>query len=274
MYTKIKPYITKDIQQMSIYNKYFFHNLTEKYISIFGALFNEIEIKSQNSKSKNIMSIVPLIYSNRDKYVQRLLNDNNQEHINAHIAKLPMISYSLTDLQIDMERNLSRQQKITVKDKDTVHQTYTPTPYTLTFTVEIISKTQNELFQIIEQILPAFKPEITIIAKVIAHDTINIPIEFGGIFISDNFDGDINSRRVISATLTFTMKVYYFAPLPKAGNLIYNVDISLLDDDIAIETFHADINSDNAKEILGNKTGLQDPELTEQLEVHRIRNKK
>ena len=37
---------------MSLHNKYFFHNLTEKYITIFGSLFDEIEIKSKNGKSK------------------------------------------------------------------------------------------------------------------------------------------------------------------------------------------------------------------------------
>ena len=147
--------------EMSLYNKYFFHNLTEKYITIFGSLFDEIEIKSKNGKSKAIMSIVPLIYSNRDKYVQRLLNDENQEMTNTHITKLPMIAYSLTDIHHNPERNLARQRKILINTDKASHRVYTPVPYTLTFTVEIIAKTQNELFQIIEQILPAFQPEIT-----------------------------------------------------------------------------------------------------------------
>ena len=214
---------------MSLYNKYFFHNLTEKYITIFGSLFDEIEIKSKNGKSKTIMSVVPLIYSNRDKYVQRYLNDENQEMTNAHIAKLPMIAYSLTDMQYNPERNLARQRKIHINNDTGSHKVYTPVPYTLTFTVEIISKTQNELFQIIEQILPAFQPEITLVAKIIGNELVNIPITYDGIFLSDSYDGDIGSRRVISATLNFNMQVYYFAPIPDKSNIIFNIDVQLLD---------------------------------------------
>ena len=214
---------------MSLYNKYFFHNLTEKYITIFGSLFDEIEIKSKNGKSKTIMSIVPLIYSNRDKYIQRLLNDENQEMTNTHIAKLPMIAYSLTDIHHNPERNLARQRKILINTDKASHRVYTPVPYTLTFTVEIIAKTQNELFQIIEQILPAFQPEITLVARVIGNETINIPITYDGIFLSDSYDGDIGNRRIISATLNFNMQVYYFAPIPDKSNLIFSVDIQLLD---------------------------------------------
>ena len=215
---------------MSLYNKYFFHNLTEKYITIFGSLFDEIEIKSKNGKSKSIMSVVPLIYSNRDKYVQRLLNDENQEMTNTHIAKLPMIAYSLTDLHYNPERNLARQQKIRINTDNATHKIFTPVPYTLTFTVEIISKTQNELFQIIEQILPAFQPEITIVARIIGNEVVNIPITYDGIFLSDSYDGDIGTRRIISATLNFNMQVYYFSPIPDKSNLIFNVDVQLLDD--------------------------------------------
>ena len=45
----------------------------------------------------------------------------------------------------------------------------------------------------------------------------------------DSYDGDIGSRRVISATLNFNMQVYYFAPIPDKSNIIFNIDVQLLD---------------------------------------------
>lgn len=207
---------------MAIFNNYFYHDLTRKYILAFGDLFSDIQVKKDGSSGTESMISIPVNYANKEKWAQRLEDDENQDRQPAII--LPRISYTLTDLNYDSSRKIPRNERMRLTPIDTVNNTanriYVPTPYTLNFEVDIITKTQNEMYQVLEQIIPAFTPDIVITVNAMDGIVFDMPVSFGGLFVSDNYDGAFENRRQITTTLNFTMKTFYFAPTNKRSIIL------------------------------------------------------
>lgn len=232
---------------MAIFNNYYFHDLTQKYILIFGSLFSDMKVQKIGIDKKSASMItVPVNYAAKEKYAQRMEDDPEQKRQTAIV--LPRMSYQLTDISYDSERKIARNNKLTI-DRDVnsklAKQIYTPAPYQLTFTLDIVTKTLNELNQLIEQIIPAFQPDFVVKIKALDDVTFDMPISYGGLFINDSYDGDIGEDRQITATLNFTAKVYYFAPINKK-NIILDVNVPIFDipvdndlkESVLIETFN------------------------------------
>jgi len=68
--------------------------------------------------------------------------------------------------------------------------------------------------KILEQILPFFKPEFVVSAKMIDDmDVIaDIPIVLNSVSKEDVYEGSYDERRVFIWTLNFTLKGYYYGP--------------------------------------------------------------
>jgi hypothetical protein len=101
-------------------------------------------------------------------------------------------------------------------------------PYDLSIELNILSKTQDEALQILEQILPTFTPEYT----VAIHDmngpgaSSDVPIVLNSVSIQDDYEGDFETRRTIVYTLSFTMKIRFTGiVLPKAVIRIVDTNI-------------------------------------------------
>lgn len=242
---------------MSVFKSYFFHDLTRKYNIIFGSLFQDIEVKRlDNVGNVKSMINVPLIHSPKEKFIQRILGDaepnteDGQQAERKRVAiTLPMIAYEMVDLQYDGSRKIAKNNYLRVKydsDVDLSDKIYTPCPYTLTFEVNIATKTQTEMMQIIEQIIPAFTPDVNITLKGLTGADFDVPITFIGLFRNDTYLGTFEERRQLMWTLNFTMKAFYFAPVARKKIIldvtspIYNlVDDNDLKTAELIQTFNA-----------------------------------
>ena len=244
---------------MSVFKNYFFHDLTRKYQLVFGSLFQDIQIKRMDESGKALnMITVPIIHSPKEKFIQRLEGDIEPENYETlekggtrrrTALSLPIIAYEMVDLQYDGQRKIAKNQyirsRLAVTD-DLSNKLYTPAPYILTYEVNIVTKTQNEMLQIIEQIIPAFTPDVNITLKGIPGVEFDVPITFTGVFRNDTYTGAFEERRQIMWTLNFTMKSYYFTPLDKK-KIILNVTAPIFhlkdSDDLEaaelIETFTA-----------------------------------
>lgn len=253
---------------MSLFKNYFYHDLTRKYNLIFGSLFQDIEVKRFEADGKvKSMITVPLIHSPKEKFVQRILGDRDpdgddnveQRGDRRRIAlSLPMIAYEMVDMQYDGSRKVAKNQHFRLRPPavtDMSDALYTPAPYTLTFEVNIAAKSQSEMLQIIEQIIPAFTPDVNITLKGIPNMDYDVPITFIGLFRNDTYLGHFEDRRQLMWTLNFTMKAFYFTPLNRK-NIILNVNspiFDMIDDDLSnaelIETFNA-----NESDLIGEWT--------------------
>ena len=243
---------------MSIFKNYFFHDLTRKYNLIFGSLFQDIEVKRFDSDGKvKSMITVPLIHSPKEKFVQRIIGDRDPDGNDSEDDRgdrrrislsLPMIAYEMVDMQYDGSRKVAKNSHLRIRppgSSDISDSLYTPAPYTLTFEVNIAAKTQTEMLQIIEQIIPGFTPDVNITLKGITNMDFDVPITFIGLFRNDTYLGDFEERRQLMWTLNFTMKAFYFTPLTRK-NIILNVSAPVFDlsnDDLStaqlLETFNA-----------------------------------
>jgi hypothetical protein len=105
---------------------------------------------------------------------------------------------------------------------------YTPVPYNIDISLYILTKTQEDGLQIIEQILPTFTPEYTLTLNVVPEMNvkIDVPIILNSVAVNDEYDGDFQTRRFVTHTLNFQMKVNLFGSV-NGQNVIDTVNANI-----------------------------------------------
>lgn len=92
---------------------------------------------------------------------------------------------------------------------------YMPIPYNMEIELSIISKSQDDGLQILEQILPYFHPSINVSVEMIdeTHEEKDICVILNNINYIDDFEGDFTQRGTLIWNLNFTVKTYIFGPI-------------------------------------------------------------
>ena len=211
---------------------YFSHGLIRKYVIVFGSMFNDLTIQ-RNSGSTRIQTIgVPIAYGPKQKFLVRLDTDPN---LDREIAiSLPRIGFELSGISYDSNRKLNSAQKNTYDhtDKNFRKTQYTPVPYNIDFTMSIFVKNADDGTQILEQILPYFKPEWNMSVNLVPEMNIkmDIPTVLNSVDLEDTYDGDFQTRRAIIWNLNFTMKGYLYGPVANQG-VIKRIAVDIYEDD-------------------------------------------
>ena len=199
-------------------NNVFYHGTIRKCIVAFGTLFSDIYIdrREGNSVTGTVAQRlqIPLAYAPKEKYLVRIEQDPNLEN-NTYIS-LPRMSFEILGYSYDSSRKLNRMQQIKCGDgTNTMDAIYTPVAYNIDVSLYILTKTQEDALQILEQILPTFTPEYTLTINAVPDMNVklDIPIVLNSVTSSDEYDGDFQTRRNVTHTLTFTIKTNLFGPL-------------------------------------------------------------
>jgi hypothetical protein len=119
-------------------------------------------------------------------------------------------------------------------DASNVSTVYSPVPYNLDISLYVITKTQEDGLQIIEQILPTFTPEYTLQVNMIPEMgiTMDVPIILNSVQVVDEYDGSFQDRRYVTHTLNFEMKLNLYGPI--AGqNVITQVNANIGENEVA-----------------------------------------
>jgi hypothetical protein len=92
---------------------------------------------------------------------------------------------------------------------------FAPVPYNIDISLYVLTKTQEDGMQVIEQILPYFTPEFTLSIKSVQDMNVvtDVPIVLTSVSVQDDYDGDFQTRRFVTYTLTFQLKVNLFGPV-------------------------------------------------------------
>ena len=196
--------------------EYFYNEILRRTIISFGTLFNDITIKKSDSND-DVVSVVkvPLAYGPTQKFLARL---EQSPDLNKPFAiTLPRMSFEFTGLTYDPSRKVTTTQTFTVKDPDSstdVKKSYMPVPYNMAFELSIMTKLNDDALQIVEQILPYFQPAYNLTVELVEsiQEKRDIPVVLENITMSDEYEGDFTSRRVLLYTLRFTAKTYLFGP--------------------------------------------------------------
>lgn len=209
----------------------FYHGIIRKTIVAFGSLFSNIKIErylkedtsSRGNKGDIAQTIdVPIGYAPKEKWLVRVDSDPTLE--NQVYTTLPRLSFEITSMAYDPTRKVSRMSRLVCVNGEDRNQVFSPVPYNIEISLYAIAKTQEDCLQIVEQILPYFTPEFTLAIRMI--DTMDIiqdvPIILNSVSMQDDYDGDFQTRRFVTYTLTFTLKVNLFGPVT-TSNVINKV---------------------------------------------------
>lgn len=196
---------------------YSYNEIIRKTIIAFGTLFNEVYIKHEENDGTDYSFIkVPIAYGPIQKFLARI---EQKPDLRKRVAMtLPRMSFEMTSLKYDNSRKVSAMQTfkaIKTTDKTEQVKVFMPVPYNIGFQLSIMTKLNDDMLQIVEQILPAFQPNFTLTINLISSigEKKDVPITLEGINMEDNYEGDYTERRALVYTLNFTAKTYLFGPI-------------------------------------------------------------
>lgn len=198
----------------------FYHEAIRKYIIMFGNMFNDIYISRKNNAGTRIQTIkVPIAYGPREKWLARLRGDPNLDREVG--VQLPRLSFEITNMAYAPNRTLNRMQKnVAISDgNNTLRQQYVPVPYDLSVSLYGMFAGNEDAVQVVEQILPFFRPEWTNSVKLVPSmgQYYDVPTVLNDMSIEDSYDADFQTRRAIIYTFNFTVKGLLFGPVTKQG---------------------------------------------------------
>jgi len=200
---------------------YFSHGLIRKYIIVFGSLFDDITIQRYDNSGNHIQTLpVPLAYGPKQKFLVRLAADPDFEKKIG--ISLPRMGFEIQGISYDPSRKLNtiqKNSKVSGTDNTVLKTQYVPVPYNFDIQLSIFVKNADDGTQIIEQILPYFRPEWGTTINVIPEMglSMDVPIILTGLNIEDNYEGDFDTRRALVWNLNFTMKAYLYGPTSTSG---------------------------------------------------------
>ena len=203
---------------------HFYHEAIKRAVSVFGTMFNEIDIQRDNQAGSATQNIrVPLSYGPKQKFIARLDQAGDiMDANNSRVAMtLPRIAFDITGLAYDAERKLGKLKQYKLQDSgdNTVLKTqFAPVPYNINFGLYVMAKNTEDALQVVEQILPFFTPDFTVTMTTVpgTNEKRDVPIVLQDVSYDDQYEGDFQSRRVIIWTLNFEMKTYLYGSIGKS----------------------------------------------------------
>lgn len=220
--------------------QFFDHQQLRRYLLAFGSFFDSIFVVRYDITGKETQRIqVPIQYGPKEKWLLHIIQD--PDFLQSVAITVPRLSYELTSITYDGDRKLASLNQLrfpTGSEQSKLARTYIGVPYILNFNLSGLVKFQTDGFQIVEQIIPYFTPELTFVINNVPELGIadQIPLRLMNISESDNYEGDFEKRRIIIWSMDFSMKVYFYGPNKSQGRIeevivdVYNSPISSLNE--------------------------------------------
>lgn len=212
---------------------YYYNETIKQAVAIFGTLFNNMYI----SRSGKGQMRVPLAYGAKQKFLNRL----SERPIlpDEHVAiTLPRMSFEMEApvyaAQYQKNRNAYQIQASSQDGANVASKVWQPSPYLIPFELNIMTRNLDEAHQIVEQILPNFKPSLGLKIYPIKGNTdivddVNISLQT--ISKEDSYEGDMSERRLIIYTLLFEMRINFYGNVNQDINVIKKSIINFIDSD-------------------------------------------
>lgn len=197
---------------------YYYDQQIRRYILQFMALFSVFKVSvGVDDEGNTKFASVPIHFASQDRVVASILAQNTQ---NTPI-RLPAMSVYIRDIKTAPERyhgqgTERRQAYVPVgglvpDDIEVVHQRM-PVPYTITVELSIHVSNLDQHWQLLEQILPLFNPQLEFQNSDGLFDWTRLTsITLTGLSLEDLISQETTSR-VIQSTLTFDVAAYFDFP--------------------------------------------------------------
>ena len=228
-------------------NRYFYFQLTRKYVILFGNMFNNITMKRLNRETNEEIERlkVPIIYAPKEQFVTRLRSDPDLQR--SLQVSLPRMSFELQSFTYDSTRKQnSLLKRATTLSNTQMTSQFVGVPYDLSFDLNIYARNIDDGTHIVEQIIPYFNPDYTVTGVMIPDMGFlkDIPIILNSVQNDVEFEGNFDSVRFVTWRLNFTMKADFYGPVQPTN--VIRSSISNIFNDPALQTgYIIKINTDN-----------------------------
>lgn len=175
---------------------------------------------------------VPVTYASKEQFIARLYSRDTDDQAARIQTVLPRISLNMIDIVYDANRKTSvtnrRSKQVTYNNNQALAQQYNAVPYDMIFEMGIYTRYQDDIFQIVEQILPYFQPNFE--TKIIELDENEVQIDNRKITVviesvapSEDSENQSGTLRHIEWTIQFRMKGWLYPPVNVNSGIIRTI---------------------------------------------------
>lgn len=219
-----------------MFGQYFSHGQLRRYLVAFGSLFDNIEIRRNDGLGNEVQRLqVPIQYGPKERWLARLQQDPGLQKGIA--ITVPRMAYEVTGFSYDGARKLNSLNQLHFPDTQSkrLARLWVGVPWTINVDLSILVKSQQDGFDIVEQILPYFTPDLTFRLMVLPElgYADQVPVTLTSFNEQDNYEQDFLTRRAIVWTLGFSMKVNFYGVSKSHGviqEVVVDIHNRLLDD--------------------------------------------
>lgn len=207
----------------------YYHGLFRRYASAFGSLFNDLTIVRRDTAGNVIQQLpVPIAYGPKQKWLRAITEDFDKSQRVA--IQLPHMAFEFTSIDhLPDRQTIPIHRNSRVETPELMSSQFKYVPYRLGVSLYAMAKNADDSFQMAEQILPYFTPDLAMTMGTIPSMDYkdNAIVRLDSVQKDEQWDGDLLDRRVITWTYNFTMDVRLYGPVIQQGP-IRRVQIDLL----------------------------------------------
>ena len=204
---------------------HYYNRSIRKIVVAFGTIFNDILLRRYSKDGTTAYETfkVPLSYGSKERYLTRITSDPD---LNKTVSTVvPRMSFEMTGMAYDPSRKQqSLLRNFASTTSGTVNAQYTPVPYDFNFSMSIYVRNTEDGTQIIEQIVPFFRPDFTVTVDFIPDmvQKYDMPIILNSVSTTTDYEGSMTdgTTRLIFWDLDFTVKSYLWPAVSSANGII------------------------------------------------------
>lgn len=192
---------------------HFFFNTTRKYILAMLKQFNHLIVQKVINGEVYEHS-VPIVWGTKERLAY--LTDETYIAGGRHIQiKLPRMALTLMNIEYDGSRHTNKLNKTTISTTDGIYSQYSPVPYNYKFQLNIQTRTIDDFFQIIEQIVPYYNPVKNInVIEIPGYPSSSIKIGLDSVSFEPDIDYDEDGKmRLVNGYLELTLFGHMYMPI-------------------------------------------------------------
>jgi len=171
---------------------------------------------------------VPLHSSSRERFFHivkssTVVNNSTSNEIELNNI-LPRIAVNISGMTYDSTRKVPKHNKIKgsagVVGDGSVRSVMAPVPYKLDLELSILTKTIDDNFQIIEQIVPYFAPSFSMDIQLLSDfDPLSVQYTLISVTPDSTDEYAITDERLFLSTMSFTVNVMYYYNRASVGTI-------------------------------------------------------
>lgn len=208
--------------------EFFYNRSVKKVISTFGSLFSDVVIQT----GTDAIVTVPIHYAHKQKFIEVLANNTDVRNMYTDVA-LPIMGFEITSFTYAPEKmtNPLNIQNIKRSD-DNVDFIFTSIPYSIGIELYIATNSVDEGYQILEQIVPFFTPQLNVTISDVDFHNIRTNLTFDLTSFSQDIQNEsvFDEKRVCLFNYSFICHTKFHSN-PRSLDRIKKMIVNMKDDE-------------------------------------------